>query len=63
MSELLTLTAAQAAERVRAGELDPGDVWEAYHRRAAADELNAYTWVADAPGDVDTSGPLGENAV
>jgi aspartyl-tRNA(Asn)/glutamyl-tRNA(Gln) amidotransferase subunit A len=59
MSELLTLTAAQAAERVRAGELDPGEVWEAYHRRAAADELNAYTWVADGPGDVDPAGPLG----
>jgi aspartyl-tRNA(Asn)/glutamyl-tRNA(Gln) amidotransferase subunit A len=59
MSELLTLTAAQAAERVRTGELEPGELWEAYQRRAAADELNAYTWVADAPGDVDTSGPLG----
>ena len=59
MSELLTLTAAQAAERVRTGELEPGELWEAYQRRAAADELNAYTWVADAPGDVDASGPLG----
>ncbi|MET0687044.1 MAG: Asp-tRNA(Asn)/Glu-tRNA(Gln) amidotransferase subunit GatA, partial [Solirubrobacteraceae bacterium] len=59
MSELLTLTAAQAAERVRTGELEPGELWEAYQRRAAADELNAYTWVADAPGDVDPSGPLG----
>ncbi len=59
MSDLLTLTAAQAAERVRAGELEPGELWEAYHRRAAADELNAYTWVADGPGDVDPSGPLG----
>ena len=59
MSELLTLTAAQAAERVRAGELDPGELWEAYRRRAAADELNAYTWVADGPGDVDPGGPLG----
>ena len=59
MSELLTLTAAQAAERVRTGELEPGELWEAYHRRAAADELNAYTWVADGPGDVDPGGPLG----
>ena len=57
MSELLTLTAAQAAERVRAGELDPGELWEAYRARAAADELNAYTWVADGPGDVDPRRP------
>ncbi|HYI18022.1 MAG TPA: Asp-tRNA(Asn)/Glu-tRNA(Gln) amidotransferase subunit GatA [Solirubrobacteraceae bacterium] len=59
MSELLTLTAAQTAERVRTGELDAAEVWEAYHRRAAGDELNAYTWVADGPGDVDPGGPLG----
>ena len=59
MSDALALTAAQAAERVHAGDLDPGELWEAYRRRAAADELNAYTWVADDPGDIDPSGPLG----
>jgi aspartyl-tRNA(Asn)/glutamyl-tRNA(Gln) amidotransferase subunit A len=47
VSELLELTAAAAAERVRAGELDPGELFEAYRERAAADELNAFTWVAD----------------
>ena len=31
---------------VRAGELDPGELFEAYRERAAADELNAFTWVA-----------------
>jgi aspartyl-tRNA(Asn)/glutamyl-tRNA(Gln) amidotransferase subunit A len=48
-SELLELTAAQAAERVRAGEIDPGELFEAYRERAAANDLNAFTWVADGP--------------
>jgi aspartyl-tRNA(Asn)/glutamyl-tRNA(Gln) amidotransferase subunit A len=60
MSEVLSLTAAQAAERVRAGDLDVGELWRFYRKRAAADDLNAYTWVSDedaptAYGD----GPLG----
>ncbi|HUO69820.1 MAG TPA: Asp-tRNA(Asn)/Glu-tRNA(Gln) amidotransferase subunit GatA [Solirubrobacteraceae bacterium] len=49
MSELIELTAAQAAERVRAGEISPAELFEAYRSRAAADECNAFTWVADAP--------------
>jgi aspartyl-tRNA(Asn)/glutamyl-tRNA(Gln) amidotransferase subunit A len=50
-SELLELSAAQAAEHVRAGEIDAGELFEAYRGRAAADELNAFTWVApEAPG-------------
>jgi aspartyl-tRNA(Asn)/glutamyl-tRNA(Gln) amidotransferase subunit A len=48
MSELLELTAAAAAEQVRAGELDAKELFESYRERAAADELNAFTWVADA---------------
>jgi aspartyl-tRNA(Asn)/glutamyl-tRNA(Gln) amidotransferase subunit A len=56
---VIELSATEAAERIRAGELDPAELWEAYRARAAADELNAYTWVADAPGEVDASGPLG----
>ena len=61
MSEILDLTAAAAAERVRAGELDPAELFDAYRERAAADELNAFTWVADGPpanGDY-TGAPLG----
>jgi aspartyl-tRNA(Asn)/glutamyl-tRNA(Gln) amidotransferase subunit A len=49
MSELLELTGAAAAERVRAGEIEPAELFEAYRERAAADELNAFTWVADDP--------------
>ena len=48
-TELLDLTAAEAGERVRRGELDPAELFEAYRARAAADELNAFTWVADGP--------------
>jgi aspartyl-tRNA(Asn)/glutamyl-tRNA(Gln) amidotransferase subunit A len=61
VSEILDLTAAAAAERVRAGELDPAELFDAYRERAAAEDLNAFTWVADGPpanGDY-TNAPLG----
>jgi aspartyl-tRNA(Asn)/glutamyl-tRNA(Gln) amidotransferase subunit A len=59
--DLLDLTGAEAAERVRAGDLDPADLWRAYRDRALADELNAFTWVSDAaePEEVPAGGPLG----
>jgi len=60
MSDALSLTAAEAAARIRAGELDPAELWHGYRERAAADELNSYTWVAadgDAPA-VDREAPL-----
>jgi aspartyl-tRNA(Asn)/glutamyl-tRNA(Gln) amidotransferase subunit A len=58
VSELIELTAAQAAGRVRAGEISAAELFEAYRERAAADELNAFLWVADsAPAAGD--GPLG----
>jgi len=46
---------------VRAGELDPGELFDAYRERAASEELNAFTWVADhRPGQADYSqAPLG----
>jgi aspartyl-tRNA(Asn)/glutamyl-tRNA(Gln) amidotransferase subunit A len=61
VSELLHLTGAQAAERVRAGEVSASELFEAYRERAAAEELNAYLWVADqapaeAPGDAPLAG-------
>jgi aspartyl-tRNA(Asn)/glutamyl-tRNA(Gln) amidotransferase subunit A len=60
MSDTLALTAAEAAARIRAGELDPGELWHGYRARAAADEHNAYTWVAPDgdPPDVDRNAPL-----
>jgi aspartyl-tRNA(Asn)/glutamyl-tRNA(Gln) amidotransferase subunit A len=49
VSGIVDLTAAQAAEQVRAGELYPRELFDAYRERAASDELNAFTWVAEAP--------------
>ena len=58
MSELLELTAAQAGERVRAGDLSPRELFDFYRERAAGDQLGSYLWVADdAPEHAD--GPLG----
>jgi aspartyl-tRNA(Asn)/glutamyl-tRNA(Gln) amidotransferase subunit A len=61
MSELLDLTAAEAAARVHAGELERGELWRFYRDRALADDLNAFTWVCeeDDPQAIDPSGPLG----
>ena len=50
MSDIIALTAAQAAAAVERGELDRRELFEAYRDRAAADELNAYLWVADEGG-------------
>jgi aspartyl-tRNA(Asn)/glutamyl-tRNA(Gln) amidotransferase subunit A len=61
MSAVLELTAAQAAERVRAGDLERGELWRFYRDRALADDLNAFTWVCeeDDPEAIDPSGSLG----
>ena len=54
------LTAKQAADAVAAGDLDARELFEAYRAAAAADELNAYTWVPDAaPEQLGQDGPLG----
>jgi aspartyl-tRNA(Asn)/glutamyl-tRNA(Gln) amidotransferase subunit A len=47
MTPVTELTAAEAVARIRARELDPGELFEAYRERAAGDELNAFTWVAE----------------
>ncbi len=49
MSEILALTATETAERVRSRELSTREVFETYRDRAARDQLNAFTWVAEAP--------------
>jgi aspartyl-tRNA(Asn)/glutamyl-tRNA(Gln) amidotransferase subunit A len=61
MTDVIALTATEAARAVQAGELDARELFEAYRDRAAAEDLNAFLWVADEPprdgGDV--VGPLG----
>jgi len=59
MSELIEFTAAEAAARVRARDIDAGELFEAYRERAAGDELNAFTWVAPESPTVTADGPLG----
>ena len=50
MSELLTQTAAQQAERIEAGEVSGEEVFEFWRGRAQADELGSYLWVAEEDG-------------
>jgi aspartyl-tRNA(Asn)/glutamyl-tRNA(Gln) amidotransferase subunit A len=59
MDDVIALSAAQAADRVASGELDPADLFEAYRARSASDDLNVYTWVADAAPRPHVDGPLG----
>jgi aspartyl-tRNA(Asn)/glutamyl-tRNA(Gln) amidotransferase subunit A len=56
MTDPLALTATQAIERIRSGDLDPADLWAGYRARAAADTTNAYTWIAE--GDAPEVPPL-----
>jgi aspartyl-tRNA(Asn)/glutamyl-tRNA(Gln) amidotransferase subunit A len=57
--DLLALTAAQAVARVGAGDVAPAELFEAYRARAAADELNAFVWVAgEAPAAPAGEAPL-----
>jgi aspartyl-tRNA(Asn)/glutamyl-tRNA(Gln) amidotransferase subunit A len=51
VSGLIELSATEAAAKVRTGEVDAAELFEAYRSRAASDELNAFTWVADGPPD------------
>jgi aspartyl-tRNA(Asn)/glutamyl-tRNA(Gln) amidotransferase subunit A len=61
MSDVVALTAAQAAAAVAKGDLDRRELFETYRARAAADDINAYVWVADeAPAtNGSEAGPLG----
>ncbi len=60
MSNPIELSAHEAARRVGAGELSARELFDAYRERAAADELNAFVWVADAPPAAAAAGaPLG----
>src|SRR5439155_15133076 len=49
VTSIRDLTAAQAAARVREGDLGADELFAAYRDAAAADELNAYLYVADKP--------------
>ncbi|HZL48276.1 MAG TPA: Asp-tRNA(Asn)/Glu-tRNA(Gln) amidotransferase subunit GatA [Solirubrobacteraceae bacterium] len=60
-TEIIGLSAAEAAGAIAAGSLSSEDLFEAYRVRAGADELNCFTWVAGEapPGDAPVpTGPL-----
>ena len=59
MTDIVALTAAQAAEAVAKGDLDRAELFEAYRARAVADDLNAFLWVAEDAPDVPADAPLG----
>ncbi|MFL5845075.1 MAG: Asp-tRNA(Asn)/Glu-tRNA(Gln) amidotransferase subunit GatA [Solirubrobacteraceae bacterium] len=56
MADITDLTAAQAIERVGT-DFSATELFDAYREKAAADQLNAYTWVADAAPE-EAGGPL-----
>jgi aspartyl-tRNA(Asn)/glutamyl-tRNA(Gln) amidotransferase subunit A len=55
VSELLELTVASARERISAGELSPGEYFDAWAQAAVGDRLGAYLWRAEPDG-----GPNGD---
>jgi aspartyl-tRNA(Asn)/glutamyl-tRNA(Gln) amidotransferase subunit A len=57
-TDALALTAAAAAAAIAAGELDRGEFYELYRGRAAADQLNVFSWVAPAPTALNRDAPL-----
>jgi aspartyl-tRNA(Asn)/glutamyl-tRNA(Gln) amidotransferase subunit A len=58
VSELLDLTVAETAERVRAGKVSAGECFAAWAEAAAGDDLNAYLWRAEDDGDTRAEGDL-----
>jgi aspartyl-tRNA(Asn)/glutamyl-tRNA(Gln) amidotransferase subunit A len=63
-SDIIELSASEAAAEIAAGKLSADELFEAYRTRAAADRaagadgLNCFTWVADQAPTDGASGPL-----
>jgi aspartyl-tRNA(Asn)/glutamyl-tRNA(Gln) amidotransferase subunit A len=55
-SELIDLTVAQAADRIRSGEITGEEYFDAWRGAAAADSLNAYLWTAEDATQADLVG-------
>ena len=56
---LLELSAAKAAEKVRAGEVSARELFDFYRRQADADDHGAFLWVADDAPEPPAGAPLG----
>ncbi len=57
-TDATALTAAAAVAAIEHGELSAGELFEAYRTAAAADELNAYLWVAEDAAQPSPGAPL-----
>jgi aspartyl-tRNA(Asn)/glutamyl-tRNA(Gln) amidotransferase subunit A len=55
-AELIELTVAEAAERIRSGELAADEYFDAYRQAAAGDSLNALLWRAEDTAAADLEG-------
>ena len=55
---MIELTAKQAADAIRTGDLDAKEYFGFYRERAANDPYNSYIWVADETPEIDTSKPF-----
>ena len=59
-TDLFELTAAGAARAIASGELEAGELYEAYLARAHEDTLNCFTWVSSKGASAGAvEGPLG----
>jgi aspartyl-tRNA(Asn)/glutamyl-tRNA(Gln) amidotransferase subunit A len=59
VSELIELTAVEAAAKLRAREIGASELFEAYRARAAGSDLNAFTWIAESAPEAEPDSPLG----
>jgi aspartyl-tRNA(Asn)/glutamyl-tRNA(Gln) amidotransferase subunit A len=59
MSDVVGLTAAEAGERVRSGELSASELFDAYRERCAGEDLGAFLWLAENAPEAAADAPLG----
>jgi aspartyl-tRNA(Asn)/glutamyl-tRNA(Gln) amidotransferase subunit A len=59
VSALLELTAHQAIEGIRCGDVGATELWSAYRERALSDELHCFTWVSEAEEPPVAGPPVG----
>ncbi|MCK9248821.1 MAG: Asp-tRNA(Asn)/Glu-tRNA(Gln) amidotransferase subunit GatA [Solirubrobacteraceae bacterium] len=62
MTDPTTLSAVDQVAALRAGDLDAAGLFAAYRERAAADDTNSFTWLADGPDDAAAAVPDGARA-
>jgi aspartyl-tRNA(Asn)/glutamyl-tRNA(Gln) amidotransferase subunit A len=57
-TDILSLSALKAGAAIQDGSLSAGELFDADRSRAAADELNCFTWVAEQQPVGQSTGPL-----